>query len=145
MSQLSLSGVKWAKSEGNQFWFYYQPSMYFFKDTEFNTITLENGEILVYLYEANLYLLLPDYPQAKKQKEENVELASDRSCIFIRSARGRFWIYDHGLYVSNIERMGTNQAHQVICRSRSSDKRYFINESDFYYGPVSKAIGILAE
>ncbi len=145
MVHLKPSDLKWAKAEGTQFWFYYQPKQYFFKDAEFNTIMLENGETLVYLFEANLYLLLPEFPKATPKKEMAVELASDRSCIFIRNARGRYWIYDHGLYVNNLERIGSNQAHQVICRSRLSDKRYFINESDFYYGPVSKAIGILSE
>jgi hypothetical protein len=145
MADLKPAEMKWAKSEGNQFWFYYQPTQYFFKDTEFNTIMLENGEIIVYLFEANLYLLLPSFPSVPKNKIQDVELASDRGCVFIRNTRGRYWIYDHGVYVSNVERMGTNQAHQVICRSRISDKRYFINESDFYYGPASKAIGILSE
>lgn len=38
-----------------------------------------------------------------------------------------------------------NQVHQVVCCSRASDKRCFINESSFYYGSVSKAIGIFSE
>jgi hypothetical protein len=137
--------IKWAKSEGNGFWFYHKPTRYFFKDTEFKAITLESGEVLVYVFIQDKYYLLPEFPSVEKDKEKPVELASAKSSVYIRNTRGRFWIFDRGMYVNELEKIGTNSIHQVVYRSRFSDKRYFIDESDFYYGPVSKAIPILSE
>ncbi|MES2005937.1 MAG: hypothetical protein V4450_15570 [Bacteroidota bacterium] len=144
-TEMVLADIKWAKSEGNAFWFYYKPTQYFFKNNEYTTIALENGDIVAYIFELDKYLLLPDFLKAEKNKEQATELASERSAIFIRSGRGRFWIYDKGLAVSSLERIGTNTIHQVVYRSRLSDKRYWIDEGDFQYGLVSKVIGILSE
>ena len=141
-----LDGIKWARAEGGSFWFYHKPSQYFFDSKEFQTITLENGDVLVYLFNPGIYLLLVDFSKAPANAENTAELASSRSCVFVRRARGSgFFILDKGLFVSAIERIGLNTDHQYVFRSRLSDKRYWINESDFLSAPVSKPIGILSE
>ena len=145
MSRLNYEDVKWTKAEGSSFWFYYKPSLYFFKNTEFETIALENGDILIYLFDPGLYLLLPDYTNTEKNKEQPVGFVTARSCVFVRRSRGAFWIYDKGQYVSNLERIGMNTQHQYVFRSGLSDKRYWIEEYDFVFGKIAKPVGILSE
>ena len=144
-AKMTYSDIKWTKSKGSSFWFYYKPTQYFFRNTEFQTITLENGDVLVFIFEARIYLLLPAYINTQKNKEKDVEFVTGRSCVFIRSSRAGFLIYDNGLYVSELERVGVNNIHQYLYRSRVSDKRYWIEESDFRFGPLSTPIGILSE
>lgn len=145
MSKLNYQDIRFTKAEGNSFWFYYKPTLYFFKNTEFETIVLENGDILIYLFDSGLYVLLPDYTNTEKNKEQAVEFVTARSCVFVRRSRGAFWIYDKGLYVSNLERIGMNNQHQYIFRSGLSDKRYWIEEYDFVFGKIAKPVGVLSE
>ncbi len=144
-SKIVYTDIKWKKAEGNAFWFYYKPTLYFFKDDEFRTIPLESGDFLVYIFDLGKYVLLPAYSMAQKNVEHDIEIASNRDCVFIRLTRGRFWIFDKGIYVDNLERVGLNSIHQYLYRSGRTDKRYWIEESDFLYGPFGIAIGILSE
>lgn len=144
-TKMLFTDIKWTKAEGSSFWFYYKPTQYFFKDKEFVTIPLQNGDFLVYIYELEKYLLLPAYQNVKNNVEQAVELASIRTSVFIRLNRSRFVIFDRGLYVYNLERIGINTDHQVVYRSGASDKRYWIDEKDFSYGPMSVPIGIVSE
>ena len=147
LNKISYDNVKWTKAEGGSFWFYYKPSQYFFKNTEFETITLENGDVLVYLFEAGIYLLLDEFGKSPINVEHGVYLASSRNCIFVKRSRGSgFWIYDKGIYVDHLESVGLDVANRVfIYRSGRTDKRYFISQNDFDFAPLSKAVGILAE
>ncbi len=144
-TKMSFEDIKWTKAEGSSFWFYYKPTQYFFKDKEFVTIPLQNGDFLVYIYEFDKYVLLPAYQNARPNVEQAVEVASIRPSVFIRLNRSRFVIFDRGQYVYNLERIGINTDHQVVYRSGASDKRYWIDEKDFSYGPMSVAIGIVSE
>ena len=145
MAKLNYQDIHWIKAEGSSFWFYYKPTHYFFTNKEFETIALENGDILIYLFDPGLYLLLPDYTKTEKNKEQDVELITGRSCVFVRRSRGAFWIYDKGQYVSNLERIGMNNQHQYVFRSGLSDKRYWIEEYDFVFGRIARPVGILSE
>jgi hypothetical protein len=147
LNKISYDNVKWTKAEGGSFWFYYKPAQYFFKNNEFETITLDNGDVLVYLYEVGIYLLLDDFAKIPVNTERGVGLASSRNAIFIKRSRGTgFWIYDKGKYVDHLERVGVNnETHLYVYRSGITDKRYFINENDFVFAPLSKAVGILSE
>jgi hypothetical protein len=138
--------IKWKKSDSSAFWFYYKPTLYFFNNKEFQTIPLETGDYLIYIFELGKYVLLPGYVKAETNVEYDIEIASNRDCVFFRVSRGRFYIFDKGLYVDNLESVGLNNTyHQYVYRSRRTDKRYFINESDFMYGLIGKPVGILAE
>lgn len=145
MAHLGPSDIYWTKAEGSSFWFYYKPTHYFFKSDEFETITLENGELMVYLFESGIYLLLPEYINIPANKEQAVEFITARSAVFVRMGRGGFRIYDKGRYVYNVERIGMNNAHQYVYRSGLSDKRYWIEEYDFVFGKISKPVGVLSE
>jgi hypothetical protein len=144
-TKMSFEDIKWTKAEGSSFWFYYKPTQYFFKDKEFVTIPLQSGDFLVYIHEFDKYVLLPAYQNAKPNVEQAVELAALRPAVFIRLNRSRFVIFDRGQYVYNLERIGINTDHQVVYRSGISDKRYWIDEKDFSYGPMSVPIGIVSE
>ncbi len=145
MLKLNYQDINWTKAEGSSFWFYYKPTHYFFTSKEFETIPLENGDILIYLFDAGYYLLLPDYGNTAKNKEQPVEFVTARSCVFVRRSRGAFWIYDKGMYVSNLQSIGVNTLHQYVYRSGLSDKRYWIEEYDFVFGKIAKPVGILSE
>ena len=146
LTKISFADVKWAKAEGGSFWFYYKPTQYFFQTKEFQTITLETGDVIVYMYEIGIYLSLPEFPKAVNNGEHGVELASSRSCIFVKRSRGMgFWIYDKGQYVDNLERIGMNTLHQYVYKCSRTDKRYWIEESDFVFAPLGKPVGILSE
>jgi hypothetical protein len=146
LSKMAYTDIRWMKApEGNAFWFYYKPTQYFFQDKEFETIPMENGDFLIYIYEFDKYVLLTDFKNRERNKEFSVELASNRPSVFVRLNRVRFVIYDRGQYVDNLERIGINTIHQVVYKSGRTDKRYWISESDFLYGPMSVAIGILSE
>jgi len=145
-SRINLTDIKWTRAEGGSFWFYYKPTQYFFTTQEFETRTLDNADVLVYLFEPGYYLLLPDFASAKLNVENAVEPVTSRSAVFVRRGVGaNFYIIDHGLIVQNLERIGINTARQYVFRSRSSDKRYWIEESDFMAAPVSRPVGILSE
>lgn len=144
--KISINDVKWAKAKERSFWFYYKPANKFFESNEFEAIPLENGDMIVFLNAPGIYLLLPGYDKVKEETEQSVELASTGTCIFIKSSRGKgFWIFDRGKNVDNLERIGINNIHQYVYRSRRTDKRYWIEESDFLFGKLSTAIGILSE
>jgi hypothetical protein len=146
LSKVDYNDIKWMKAENNSFWFYHKPTEYFLKNTEFYTVPLESGDFMVYVIALQKYLLLPAFTNAEREKEKSVELASNETCVFIRSTKNRFWIFDHGLYIDNMERVGFNsENHVYVYRCRTSDKRYWIRESDFLYGPVSTVIGIISE
>jgi hypothetical protein len=76
--------------------------------------------------------------------EKAVEPITARASVFIRRGTN-FYIIDHGQIVQNLERIGLNSARQYVFRSRLTDKRYWIEESDFLAAPVSRPIGILSE
>lgn len=138
--------IKWKKSDSSAFWFYYKPTHYFFTSKEFQTIPLETGDYLIYIFELGKYVLLPGYVKAETNIEYDIEIASNSDCVFFRLSRGRFYIFDKGLYVDNLESVGLNNTyHQYVYRSRRTDKRYFIDEKDFSYGLIGKPVGILAE
>jgi hypothetical protein len=138
--------IKWTRAEGGSFWFYYKPTQYFFSDREFQTRTLDNADVLVYLFEPGYYLLLPDFSTAKINMEKAVEPITARASVFVRRGTGaNFYIIDHGQIVQSLERIGLNSARQYVFRSRLTDKRYWIEESDFLAAPVSRPIGILSE
>ncbi|MDB5210821.1 MAG: hypothetical protein JWQ30_1648 [Sediminibacterium sp.] len=146
LSKMAYEDIKWAKSEGSAFWFYHKPSQYFFDSREFETISLENGDFIAFIYELDRYVLLPDYLKAGKKVEKAVEPITNSNCVFIRINRSRFWIYDKGKYVDHLESVGFNSTyHQYIYRSATTDKRYFISEKDFLYGPMYTALGITSE
>jgi intergrase/recombinase len=146
LAKIDYKDLKWMKSENNSFWFYYKPTEYFLKNTEFETFPLENGDFMVYIHALQKYLLLPNFTNEQREKEKPVELASDQPCVFIRSTKDRFWIFDRGQYIDKMERVGLNtEKHVYVYRSLISDKRYWIRESDFLYGPVSTVIGIVSE
>lgn len=145
LSRLQYTDIRWAKSEGLSFWFYHKPSGYFFEKSDFETIPLESGEILVYLFEPGIYLLLPDYPLAEPKKEKQVEAVTGRCCVFIRNIRGGFRIYDKGIYVQGLESVGVNNIHQHVYRSRAYDKRYWIEEYDFTFARIGLPVGIVSE
>jgi len=145
LKTIAYTDINWTKAEGTSFWFYYKPTHYFFKNDEFETITLENGDILTYIYESSLYALLPDYQNTAKNVEQAVEPVTTRSCVFVRLGRGGFKIFDKGKSVFDLERIGLNSIHQYVYRSRFSDKRYWIEEYDFVNGRISKPVGILSE
>lgn len=146
LAKIDFKDLRWVRSENNTFWFYHKPTEYFLKNTEFETVPLENGDFMIYIHALQQYLLLPGFITAEREKERTVELASDQPCVFIRSAKNRFWIFDRGCYIDNLEPLGLNsQNHVYAYRSRLSDKRYWIRESDFLYGPVSTVIGIVSE
>lgn len=146
LAKMAYEDIKWAKSEGNAFWFYYKPTQYFFKDNEFETISLENGDFMAYIHELQRYVLLPDYLKTEKNKERSVEPIANSSVVFIKINRGRFWIFDHGIYVDHLERVGFNsQDHLYVYRGGKIDKRYWITESDFLYGAMNTPVGIVSE
>lgn len=146
LAKIDYKDLKWMRSENNTFWFYHKPTEYFLKNTEFETVPLENGDFMVYVHALQKYFLLPGFSTAERNKEKTVERGSDQPCVFIRSAKSRFWIFDRGHYVDQLEALGLNsQNHVYTYRSRLSDKRYWIRESDFLYGPVSTVIGIVSE
>ena len=147
MTKISGDDIKWTKAEGGSFWFYYKPSMFFFATNEFNTITLENGDVMIFLFDPGVYLLLPDYGKTPLNVEHGVEVVSTKPCVFVRRSRGLgFYIFDEGLYVDNLQDMGLNAfRHVYVFRSRRTDKRYYVSEPDFLYGPYSKAVPITSE
>jgi hypothetical protein len=138
--------IKWKKSDSSTFWFYYKPTHYFFTSKEFQTIPLETGDYLIYIFEMRKYVLLPGYVKADTNVEHDIEIATNSDCVFFRLSRGRFYIFDKGLYVDNLESVGLNNTYrQYVYRSRRTDKRYFIDEKDFSYGLIGKPVGIFAE
>ena len=147
MSKISKDDIKWTKAEGGSFWFYYKPSMYFFKSNEFKTITLENGDVLVFLVAPGVYLLLQEYSKSPLKVEHGVEVVSTKPCVFVRRSRGLgIYIFDEGLYVDNLQEIGLNRLkHVYVFRSKRTDKRYYVSDTDFLYGPYSKAIPISSE
>lgn len=145
LKNISFGDIRWAKSEGQSFWFFHKPTGYFFVSNEFETIPLENGDILAYLFEPGMYVLLPDYTLAIPKKEMEVEAITARSCVFIRNDKGGFRIYDKGLYVQGLIRVGINALHQYVYRNRVSDKRYWIEEQDFIFARIGLPVGILSE
>lgn len=146
LAKISYDDVIWRKAEGGSFWFFYKPTKYFFKPEEFKTISLDNGDLLVYMVEPAIYLLLGDFNKSPVNIDQHVSLGSIRNCIFIRRSRGGFWIYDKGDYVDHLERLGADtEHHTVIWRCGRTDKRYFINENDFAFAPLSRPVGILSE
>jgi hypothetical protein len=145
-ARMQFADIKWRKADGKAFWFYYKPTMYFFKADEYTTIPMENGDIVVYIPDYNKYLLLPGFSDAEKNEEFDTELAADKSCILVRTSRGHTWIFDKGVYVQNLERIGySNTVHEYVYHSAVTDKRYLIAEKDLLYGPISTAIGISSE
>lgn len=123
-----------------------QTNPLFFKPEEYTTIPMENGDIVVYIPGYNKYLLLPGFSDAEKEREFDTELAADKSCILVRTSRGHTWIFDKGIYVQNLERIGySNTVHEYVYHSTVTDKRYWIAEKDLLYGPISTAIGITSE
>jgi hypothetical protein len=145
-ARMAYTDIKWTKAEGKSFWFYHKPTMYFFKSDEFETISLENGDFMAFIRGFDKYVLLPGYLKADKNVEKDAEPITNSECVFIRINRGRFWIYDRGVYVDHLARVGFNaQTHQYVYRSETSDKRYWIDEKDLLYGPMNTPIGIVAE
>ncbi len=145
LSKMKYEDIKWAKSEGLSFWFYYKPTQYMFKSNEFETILLENGDILAYIHELQRYVLLPGYLNAEKNKEYGVEPVANSNCVFIRSDVRGYWIYDKGFRVSNIQVLGMNATRQYLLKSGFTDKRYMVDEVDFKFAKLNTPIGILAE
>ncbi len=121
------------------------PPNTFFKTTEFETILLENNDILVYIHELERYVLLAGYGQAEKSKEYPVEPVANSNCVFIRSDLKGYWIFDKGLRVNSLQVLGVNVNRQYTLRSGFTDKRYLVDEVDFKFGKLSTPIGILAE
>lgn len=145
-TKMLFTDIKWTKAEGKSFWFYYKPTMYFFKSDEFETISLENGDFMAFIRGFDKYVLLPNYLKAEKNIEKDIEPITNSDCVFIKINRGRFWIYDKGRYVDHLERVGFNsQTHQYVYRSETTDKRYWIDEKDLLYGPMNTPIGIISE
>lgn len=146
LSKLNVTDLHWRRGEGGSFWFYYRPASYFFESKEFLNRTLDNGDVLIYLFDPGVYVLLPDFVNTEMNKDKEVEGITTRSSVFIRRGPGaNFFILDHGQPVQSLERIGINAARQYVYRSRFSDKRYWIEESDFLSAPISRPVGILAE
>lgn len=145
ISKIAYEDIKWAKSEGNVFWFYYKPNQYFFKNNEFETILLENNDILVYIHELQRYVLLANYGTAEKQKEYPVEPVTNSTNVFIRSELRGYWIYDKGLRVPNLEVVSVNAKRQYLLRSGFTDKQYLIDEVDFKFGRLNTPVGIWSD
>ena len=145
ISKIGYDDIRWAKSAGNVFWFYYKPTQYFFKSNEFETILLENNDILVYVHELQRYVLLANYGTAEKEKEYPVEPVANSTSVFLRSDLRGYWIYDKGFRVQNLQVVSVNSRRQYLLKSGFTDKQYMIEEIDFRFGKLNTPIGIWSE
>ena len=145
ISKISIDDIKWMKAEESSFWFYYKPTHYLFKNSDFETISLENGNVLAYIYGLDAYVLLQDYNTTKPNTEQPVTLASTGNSILIRTVRGKgFWIFDKGINADPLKQLYINTKERVYF-SEKTNRKYWVKEEDFKYGLLSTAISVVSE
>jgi hypothetical protein len=144
--EMNVNTVKWKKASNGGYWIYYKPTGFYFETKkDYQIISLQNGNQLVYFKNGSCYWIMPEFNEAFLDTEYDFDIGPCSDAIFIRSTSGSFWLYDRGLYVDNLEFLVFNNESDAVYRSKTTGKRYWIEYKYYNFAAYSKPIGISSE